>query len=80
MPQATLPSKRHARQASVVLTEPAPSAGSYKRRAAAFFAMNWHTRGTVSIRQADAPSAIGIIEPEACMAQAPASSDAWPTA
>ena len=38
------------------------------------------TGGIVSIRQAEAPSAIGSIDPVACMTPAPASSRAWPRA
>ena len=36
-------------------------------------ARKWRTSGTVSIRQADAASAIGSIEPVALIAQAPTS-------
>ena len=68
------------RPAQVVCTVPAPSGGSYTRRACAFLAMKWRTRGTASIRQAEAPSDIGSVDPETSMAQAPTSSDAWPAA
>jgi len=36
--------------------------------------------GTVSIRLAEAASAIGSIEPVTCMTHAPASKAAWPLA
>jgi hypothetical protein len=50
------------------------SGGSYRRRCRPVARAKRRTSGTVSIRQAEAPSAIGSIEPVACMRPAPSSS------
>lgn len=55
------------------------SARARSRRAAAP-ARTARTMGAVSIRQAEAASAIGSIEPVSWVAHAPTRSVAWPTA
>ena len=43
-------------------------------------ARKWRTSGAVSIRQADAASAIGTIDPVSLIAHAPTSKARWPVA
>jgi len=50
-----------------------------QRRSAAGL-RKWRTSGAVSIRHADAASAIGTIEPVSLIAQAPSSKARWPVA
>ena len=60
------------------LLQEAREADAQRRSAAGV--RKWRTSGAVSIRQADAASAIGTIEPVSLIAHAPISKARWPVA